>query len=129
VPVRWKLAILAGLGALLFVSSVAYAESSYVVQPGDYLFAIGLKFGVHWQGIAAENKIPPPYTIYPGQVLKIPESACGEGDHSCYTVQPGDYLYLIGQRLGVPWHKIAETNHLSPPYTIYPGEQLVIPPG
>gem|GEM_PF-3965616 len=44
-----------------------------------------------------------------------------------YTVQPGDYLYEIGQKFGVPWHDIAQANNIQSPYTIYPREVLVIP--
>ncbi|MGI0091462.1 MAG: LysM peptidoglycan-binding domain-containing protein [Nitrososphaerales archaeon] len=44
-----------------------------------------------------------------------------------YTVQPGDSLYAIGLQFNVPWHQIAQTNQIVPPYTIYVGEQLIIP--
>jgi LysM repeat protein len=43
-----------------------------VVQKGDYLVALGRKFGVPWQTLASLNGIGYPYIIYPGQVLKIP---------------------------------------------------------
>jgi LysM repeat protein len=41
-----------------------------------------------------------------------------------YTVQPGDYLYLIGQKTGVNWQTIAFVNGISYPYIIHPGEVL-----
>ncbi len=44
----------------------------YVVQPGDNLFRIGLKFGMSWIYIAEANGIVNPHYIVPGQVLKIP---------------------------------------------------------
>ena len=43
----------------------------YTVQPGDTLSNIGKKYNMPWPLIAARNKIKSPYTIYPGQVLKI----------------------------------------------------------
>jgi LysM repeat protein len=45
---------------------------TYVVQPGDTLYRIGLKFGVSYTAIASLNGIPPPYDVYAGQTLQIP---------------------------------------------------------
>ncbi len=42
-------------------------------------------------------------------------------------VYPEDTLYKIGQRLGVPWEKVAEMNNLEPSYTVYTGQILKIP--
>lgn len=44
-----------------------------------------------------------------------------------YTVQPGEYLYIIGQKFGVSWQSIAAVNNISPPYVIVPGKQIIIP--
>ncbi|MBW8012635.1 MAG: LysM peptidoglycan-binding domain-containing protein [Chloroflexi bacterium] len=45
---------------------------TYVVQPGDYLVALGRLWGISWQSIAAVNNIYYPFIIYPGQVLRMP---------------------------------------------------------
>jgi LysM repeat protein len=123
---RWKGLFVLSLLFLAAVSSVAYADTSYKVKPGDYLFLLGIHFGVPWQNIASLNHLTYPYTIYPDQILRIPTSACSSEDSECYTVQPGDSLYLIGQRFDVPWQEIASLNHIGPPYLIYPGEKLAI---
>lgn len=47
---------------------------THVVQPGQTLFLISLRYGVTWQSIAEANKLTSPYVIYPGQVLTIPGS-------------------------------------------------------
>ncbi|MFG6351963.1 MAG: LysM peptidoglycan-binding domain-containing protein, partial [Oscillospiraceae bacterium] len=47
--------------------------STYTVKAGDSLSAIGAKTGVDWKTIAALNGISSPYTIPPGQVLKLAE--------------------------------------------------------
>ena len=44
-----------------------------------------------------------------------------------YTVRPGNTLYAIAQFFGTTVKKIAEANGLGCPYTIYPGQELVIP--
>lgn len=44
-----------------------------------------------------------------------------------YTVQSGDCLSIIGEKLGVDWHRIAEINDIpAPDYVIYPGQVLTI---
>ena len=47
------------------------SEKTYTVKSGDTLSGIGAKLGVNWKDIASKNNISSPYTIYPGQVLKI----------------------------------------------------------
>lgn len=50
------------------------AGNIYVVQAGDNLFRIALKFGVSLDAIAEANNIMPPwYVIYTGQRLVIPK--------------------------------------------------------
>jgi LysM repeat protein/GH25 family lysozyme M1 (1,4-beta-N-acetylmuramidase) len=51
---------------------VPAAPNTYTVVSGDYLVRIGEKTGRNWQSIASLNGIKPPYTIYPGQVLRLP---------------------------------------------------------
>jgi uncharacterized protein YvpB/LysM repeat protein len=51
--------------------SDTHAES-YTVQPGDFLVALAKSFGTTWQELAQLNSIGYPYTIFPGQVLKLP---------------------------------------------------------
>ena len=46
----------------------------YVVQQGDYLVSIALRYNTHWRTLATVNGIPFPYIIYPGQTLLIPAS-------------------------------------------------------
>ena len=47
------------------------APSYYVVQPGDSLYRIGRRYGLNYLHIASLNGIPYPYTIWPGQRLRI----------------------------------------------------------
>lgn len=44
---------------------------SCIVDGGDSLSSIGAQFGVGWEEVAAINGIRPPYTIYPGQILRL----------------------------------------------------------
>lgn len=71
------------------------------------------------------NRIDPEYRSG-DLVLNIsaPEAAV-----NTYTVQSGDNLSKIGAKYGVSWQKIFEANSdkLSDPDKIFPGQELVIP--
>lgn len=45
---------------------------------------------------------------------------------SRYQVQSGDTLYSIAFAFGFDYRDIANANHLKPPYTLQPGERLVV---
>jgi uncharacterized protein YvpB len=46
-----------------------------------------------------------------------------------FTVQRGDYLTALAERFGTTWQELAAANNIGYPYTIYPGQVLVIPGG
>ncbi|GAV00429.1 hypothetical protein RvY_11277 [Ramazzottius varieornatus] len=114
----------------------------YTVQPGDYLWAIGQKFGVDYNKIARDNNIANPSVIHPGMKLIITKGdaasgsssgssgdaslSTGESGHMIYTVQPGDYLWAIGQTFGVDFNQIAKDNNIANPSVIHPGMKLTI---
>jgi L,D-transpeptidase ErfK/SrfK len=43
----------------------------YTVQPGDFLFRIGARFGADAYAIARDNRLASPSRLFPGQVLRI----------------------------------------------------------
>lgn len=43
-----------------------------------------------------------------------------------YTVSPGDTLYSISWRHGYDHREVAAWNRIRPPYSIYPGQQLLL---
>lgn len=46
-----------------------------------------------------------------------------------YTVRSGDNLSSIARRWHIPLNSLINANNLSAPYTIFPGQQLSMPPG
>ncbi len=50
---------------------VAGGPFEYTIRPGDFLIAIGARFGVPPELLAKQNAIPWEATIYPGQRLRI----------------------------------------------------------
>jgi lipoprotein NlpD len=50
---------------------------TYVVRRGDTMYGIAFRHGLDYRDVAAWNRVPAPYTIYPGQRLSLsaPRSA------------------------------------------------------
>lgn len=110
--------------------------SEYTVQPGEWVYSIARKFGVDPQDIIHLNNLVDPYTLYPGDVIKIPSggnvpvppSGLGSTESgTTYTVELGDYVSSIASEFGVTSDAIITANNLTYPYTLYPGQVLTIP--
>jgi LysM repeat protein len=108
----------------------------YTVQPGEWVYSIARKFGVDPQDIINLNHMVEPYTLYPGDVIKIPSGGdvpapssglSSSESGTTYTVQLGDNVSLIASKLGVTADAIITANNLTYPYTLYPGQVLTIP--
>lgn len=105
---------------------------TYIVKPGDSLWAIAWDHHMTSTELARINGIDPNEFIYPGQVLKLRADAPEPTVEDVYTVEQGDTLWGIAQKKmgkGWKWWRIAEANGLKDPYLIYPGQELVIPKG
>jgi len=102
-------------------------ETTYIVQPGDNLFRIGLKYGISWIQIAEANGLVNPNIIKVGDTLKIPVNAPGPSPQFTHLVRPGDTLFKISLQYGIPWPAIATANNIPAPYVIYVGQTIRIP--
>lgn len=65
----------------------------YVVRPLDTLSAIARRLDVPWQDLAEVNGIRPPYTVYPGQPLRLPDKVT-----PALPPYPGTGAFLLGRR-------------------------------
>jgi LysM repeat protein len=130
-------------------SSISVA-GTHVVQPGENLFRIALRYGVPVNLLAAVNNITDPRRIFVGQSLIIPSTTAGaillpstplpiatvatttllpEGENFLHEVMWGQTLYSIALRYGLTVSDIAVANNIVNPRLIYPGQILVIPLG
>jgi LysM repeat protein/uncharacterized protein YvpB len=67
----------------------------------------------------------PPSTAPAAPQEPAPEQPVQEGD--LYTVKRGEFLIGLAFDFGISWEELAAANNLSYPYTLYPGQELVIP--
>lgn len=93
---------------------------TYTVKSGDTLSVIAQKYGMSTSQLANLNGISNPDLIFVGQVLKV----SGGGTTRSYTVQSGDALSVIAQKLGVSMQHLINLNGISNPNLIFPGQQL-----
>lgn len=94
----------------------------YTVRPGNTLFAIAQLYGTTAMDIARYNGIVYPYTIYPGQKLRIPVEEVTPPQ--VYIVRPGDTIWSIANRYGLDVNTIVMINALENADRIYPGQRL-----
>ena len=94
------------------------------------MFSIARQFGVSLDALIAANpQIPNPSQIRPGQVVCIPQTqtVCPPGTFR-YTVQPGDTMFSIAQRFGVPLDELIAANPQIPnPNLIFRDRSSVCP--
>jgi LysM repeat protein len=144
------LSVVLALAALAGLSPLPRARADsviHIVQPGENLFRIGLKYGLGWQAIMQANGLASTY-IYVGQELIIPvegasvisappaeptpapaPAAPAGAEQSFHVVQAGETLFRIATRFGLSTWQLAAANHITNPALIYPGQTLLIPGG
>ncbi len=113
------------------ITAPSGAGGVHIVQPGENLFRIALRYGTTVDAIARANNIVNPWFIYVGQELTIPG---GSGDTQptgrtgkTHVVQRGETLYSIAVRYGTTVQAMVVANNLSSPNLIYVGQTLKVP--
>lgn len=122
--------------AMVSAGPAQQTTTTYVVQWGDTMYSIAVRFNTTVQAIATANNITNPNLIYAGQTLIIPTGTpppttppSTPGGTVVYTVQPGDYLAKIARQFNTTVSAIVAANNIPNPNLIYPGQQLIIPVG
>ena len=96
-------------------------EEIYTVRRGDTPISIAGKFGVTLSALEDRNGLERGKTIYAGDKLSIPGAGMS-GEF--YVVRPGDTLFYISRRTGVPIRTLVGINRIKDPDLIYAGEHL-----
>lgn len=66
-----------------------------------------------------------PATVQPR--MTVIEKAATQVDTQTYVVNPGDVLWKIAEKFGLPWKRLAEYNGLKNPHFILPGQNILVP--
>jgi murein DD-endopeptidase MepM/ murein hydrolase activator NlpD len=100
----------------------ANLPATVTVQQGDSLYKIGRRYNVRLRAMIDANNLKPPYTIFPGQKLRMPVTGV-------HIVARGETVYQIAQRYGAEPGTLVRLNRISPPYRLSTGQRLVLPAG
>jgi len=106
------------------------ATVTHIVQPGENLFRIALRYNTTVEAITQANGISNPWFIYVGQQLTIPVGPGGNvppAPGRTYVVQPGDTLNVIAVRFNTTVEALLVANNLSNANMIYVGQVLALP--
>jgi murein DD-endopeptidase MepM/ murein hydrolase activator NlpD len=112
------------------VNATIPTSDQHIVQPGESLPHIALRYGSTPEIVAALNNIINPARLFVGQALDVSETAAGRIPLThgyTHIVTPNDTLYRIAARYQTSVAAIQHTNQLSATSLIFPGQQLLIP--
>jgi len=108
----------------------------HVVQRGEYLKIIAIRYGVTVNAIVQANGLSNPNYVYTGQRLKIPcttpppQPPTKPPSTTCtkiHVVKRGEYLKIIAARYGTSVTTLVRLNGLGNPNYIYTGQRLKVP--
>ncbi len=117
----------------LALAAPAFAQGSivHVVQRGENLFRIALRYGVTVDALAATNGIVNTSRVYTGQRLVIPTGGSATTpvvpSSGVHIVRRGENLFRIALRYGVTYRALAAANGIANLNRVYVGQRLVIP--
>jgi len=124
-------------------NTAVYDGSTYIVQAGDTLFSISMRYGTTVEDFMYANGLTTDF-IYEGQALTIPGGGTsaytpaydqapinpgGNYGSGYHVVAPGETLFSIAQWYGTSVEALAATNGLAYPYIIYEGQSLSVSGG
>ena len=128
--------------SLFLVQAASAQGTTHVVQPGDNLFRIAIRYGTTVQAIQTANGLTG-FTIFVGQTLIIPSGATvipstaastdstvtptpAPTNPGTYVVKLNDTVYRISLKFGTTVNAIATANRLTN-FRIFVGQTLIIP--
>jgi LysM repeat protein len=115
------------------VAEAATGGTSYVVQSGDTLSGIALRFGTDVATLVRLNRLANPDVVLAGTTLVVPTPVVRAPAPApravLYSVKAGDTIWDIAVRTGTTVDALLAANHLDPDARIRPGQVLALPPG
>ena len=140
-------------GAAAAPSALPAAGLDYVVQPGDTLSLISMRYGLDWTVVAQVNGITNTEVIEVGQVIRLPgvdqaagvtpvtlpvptvasatstagSAASATAGGVTYTVEAGDTLFGIALQANVTLAALLSANNMQEDDFLQIGQVLVIP--
>lgn len=101
----------------------------YVVQPGDTLQSVALRFRITENDLRAGDRLISLGELVANQMINVNAPCCAviNGRGFSYTVQSGDNLFRIAENNSTSFEYLASVNNLNNPRYIRTGQMLCIP--
>lgn len=103
-------------GCTSFLSSSGAGNNDmqqHIVKAGDTLFSIAMSYDLDYRDLATSNRIPPPYTIYPNDVIYLNSGIFSERATKSSPVAPVVSSSSVRQPVSTPikYPKVVETKN------------------
>ncbi len=103
-------------------------NARHVVMPGETVSELAVLYRVPSRDIVALNRLQPPYTIYVGQVLRLPRPAgAPPAGGATHVVARGDTLSGLASVYGVRLGDLVALNQHVDPTRLHVGAELRLP--
>ncbi len=90
------------------------------VQKGDTLYSIARRYDVNVRDLITVNGIKPPFKIYPGQGIRLPEKRL-------HIVRKFETVETIARDRHISQNELVRVNGLKPPYKLFENQRLKLP--
>jgi LysM repeat protein len=106
------------------------AAGEYVVQLGDTLSIIAIRYGTSMAALQSLNDLDDPRLVRAGQRLKIPADKLAPDENPFWILivaQPGETLSSIALKYGVRLEDLLRVNRIADASVLRAGQRLIIP--
>jgi murein DD-endopeptidase MepM/ murein hydrolase activator NlpD len=107
--------------------SPAGDQARYIVQAGDTLYSIAVRFGISLTALTEVNGITDPNQLFPGQELIIPGLEGVSGLLTTEIIGFGDSLASMATRTNIPYDALFRINRITSPGEVYAGMNIILP--
>lgn len=110
--------------------AIAVQDDEYVVQPGDTLSTIAVKFKTSIAGIQLANNLSDARVLQAGQRIKIPTGKIAPDESTfwfVHVVQAGETYGTIAVGFGVQLSDLLRVNNITNAALVREGDRIVIP--
>ncbi len=121
------LVILFSFTQSVFAQTPSGEEARYIVQSGDTLYSIAIRFGISLTALTEINGITDPNQLFPGQELIIPGLEGVSGLLTTATLGFGDSLAGMATRTNIPYETLIRINRITSPAEVYAGMNIILP--
>lgn len=124
-----KLLIVLILITLLLPTSTAVAQTEpdlpvYIIQPGDNLYSIAVRFGLELNTLIEANQFADPNNLKVGDAVKIPGYEGLQGTISGILVQPGQTFRDLALLTNANIVNLSRLSRITSPMELYIGTEI-----